>query len=101
MEFILKQIELIRKEKGIKQAVIAEQLGVKQNTYSNYMNRSSDIPYSRLSQIADKLKMSVVDVITYPVKYVPESAQCEECQQLKLEIKQLSEYIEILKKNKK
>ncbi|MDR1683384.1 MAG: helix-turn-helix domain-containing protein [Candidatus Symbiothrix sp.] len=34
---ILEKIETIRKEKGIKQSVIAEQLGVKQNTYSQYM----------------------------------------------------------------
>jgi len=60
MENILKQIEQIRKEKGIKQAVIADLLGIKQNTYSNYVCRSSDIPYLRLSRIADKLNVSVI-----------------------------------------
>ena len=101
MESILKQIELIRKEKGIKQAVIAEQLGVKQNTYSNYMNRSNDIPYSRLSQIADKFGMSVVDIITYPIKYVPETDSCANCQEKSETIRNLNNYIKLLENKKK
>ena len=101
MESILKQIELIRKEKGVKQTVIAERLGIKQNTYSNYINRSGDIPYSRLSQIADKLGVSVIDIITYPVKYVPEVKNCENCQEKNETIKNLNNYIKVLENKKK
>lgn len=51
MEKILENIETIRKEKRIKQAVLAEILGIKQSAYSNYINRESDISWSRLLQI--------------------------------------------------
>ena len=101
MEYIFRNIEAIRKEKGIKQIVIAELMGVTQSAYSNYVNRNDDISFSRLTQIANIFKMSVIDVITYPEKYVPETTYCEECKNLKLEVRQLSEYIEILKGKRK
>ena len=41
MNDILKNIEEIRKEKHIKQTVIAELLGIKQPAYSNFINRKS------------------------------------------------------------
>ena len=98
MENILKNIETIRKEKGIKQAVLAEILGVKQPAYSNYINRSSDITYGRLLQISDALGVDVIDVITYPVKYAPVIDQCESCKEKDKIIQNLNEYIEVLKK---
>ena len=103
MEEILKNIECLRREKGIKQTVIAEELGVKQNTYSQYITRSTDIPYSRLSRIADILKVSVVDIITYPVKYLPEQESCLKCIEKEVVIKNLNNYIGLLEKqlNKK
>ena len=55
MEKILENIETIRKEKRIKQAVLAEILGIKQSAYSNYINRESDISWSRLLQISNAL----------------------------------------------
>ena len=100
MENLFLNIETIRRKKGIKQTVIGEMLGVKQNTYSQYMTRSTDIPYSRLSQIADKLGVPVIDIITYPDKYVPETDKCQECVEKDLVIKNLTAYIEVLKKGK-
>ncbi len=100
MKALLLNIEAIRKEKAIKQTVIAEMLGVKQNTYSQYITRSEDIKYSRLSQIADKLGVSVIDIITYPVKYVPEVDKCEGCRDKEKIIKNLNKYIEVLEKKK-
>ena len=50
MESILKNIEAIRKEKHIKQEVIAAELGIKQSSYSSYITRESDITFSRLSR---------------------------------------------------
>lgn len=96
MEKILENIELIRKNKRIKQTVIAEELGVKQNTYSNYINRSGDIPYSRLSRIADILNVSIIDIITYPDKYVKETDKCENCRTKEDIIKNLNNYIKTL-----
>jgi transcriptional regulator with XRE-family HTH domain len=77
MENILKNIEAIRKEKGVKQAVIASALGVSQSAYSNYITRNTDIYYNRLSQIANALNVSVIDIITYPKKYIDSSTILE------------------------
>lgn len=100
MEKILENIEAIRKEKGIKQEVLAEILGVKQPAYSNYINRESDITWSRLLQISNAFGMGVIDVITYPVKYGPLVDQCENCKEKDKIIQNLNEYIEVLKKRK-
>ncbi|MDR2004363.1 MAG: helix-turn-helix transcriptional regulator [Prevotella sp.] len=69
MSNILQNIEAIRKKKGIKQAVIAEALGVKQPAYSNYITRNDDIYFNRLSQISNVLNVSVIDIIIYPDIY--------------------------------
>jgi transcriptional regulator with XRE-family HTH domain len=95
---IMKNIEAIRKQKSVKQTVIANQMGVKQNAYSQYINRSTDIPYTRLSQIADILEVDVIDIIKYPDKYVQETDRCSSCLEKDKIIKQLSSYIEILEK---
>jgi transcriptional regulator with XRE-family HTH domain len=100
MENILKNVEAIRKEKRIKQEVIAAELGIKQSSYSSYITRESDITFSRLLQISNILGVSVVDIITFPEKYVPESTvkQCEECSEKSRTILHLNKYIELLEK---
>lgn len=100
MEKILENIETIRREKRIKQAVLAEILGIKQSAYSNFIHRESDINWSRLLQISNAFGMDVIDVITYPVKYGPLTDQCEGCKEKDKIIQNLNEYIEVLKKRK-
>lgn len=93
MTNILDNIEAIRKEKGLKQAVVGTILGVSQSAYSNYITRNSDIYYNRLSHIADALGVRVIDIITYPKKYVDSStilentSQVEEKVTLQIELK--------------
>ena len=103
MENILKNIEAIRKDKHIKQEQIAAMLGIKQSSYSSYITRESDITFSRLSHISNILGVSVVDIITYPERYVPESSvkQCEDCIEKDRTIMHLNEYIELLEKREK
>ena len=67
---ILENIEALRKEKKLKQAVVAAELGVKQPAYSNYITRNNDIAFGKLSRIADILGEPVINIITYPKKYV-------------------------------
>jgi len=100
MEKILDNIEAIRKEKRIKQEVIATELGIKQSSYSSYITRESDITFSRLSHISNILGVSVVDIITYPERYVPESSvkQCEGCLEKDRTIMHLNKYIELMEK---
>ncbi len=100
MENILEKIEEIRKEKGIKQEVIAKCLDVKQPAWSNSVRREKDIRWSELLQCCNALEMDVIDVITYPVKYAPVTEQCESCKEKDKIIQNLNELIEILKKRK-
>lgn len=95
---ILKNIEAIRKEKGIKQEEMGRRLGVTQMAYSNYVNRNLDIPYSRLEQIAKALGVSVVDIVSWPEKYIPESSispTCEECEKKQITIDNLNKLISV------
>lgn len=101
MEKILENIEAIRKQKGIKQEIIAEAMGIKQPAYSNYISRESDITWSRLLQISNIFEMDVIDVIKYPVRYAPVVEQCQDCKEKDKIIKNLNEYIEFIKKRKR
>lgn len=67
---VIKNIEEIRKEKGLKQEVIAEALGISQSAYSNYITRNRDLYFDRLVMIAKVLRVEVIDIITYPKKFI-------------------------------
>ena len=98
MENIFKNIEAIRRKKGIKQEVISKELGVTQPAYSNYINRNEDIPLGRLSRIANILEVDVIDIITWPVKYVPEVDNCIKCGEKDKIIENLNILLEQYKK---
>jgi transcriptional regulator with XRE-family HTH domain len=96
MNSIAANIEAIRKEVGMKQEVLAEKLGVTQGTYSGYLTQNQDIKYRLILEIANKLNVSVIDIITWPEKYVPESDTCDECREKEEIIKNLNNYIKLL-----
>jgi transcriptional regulator with XRE-family HTH domain len=96
---IQKNIEEIRKNKGIKQTAIAEKLGIGQSAYSNYISRNSDIKFNLLEKIAEALQVPVIDIITYPDVYVPKEQSanvCADCIEKDKTIQHLNQYIEIL-----
>lgn len=104
MKEIIKNIELIRKQKSIKQEYIAEKLGISQSAYSNYVTRNNDISLNRLSQIANILNVSIIDIITYPIKYLPQDQVIENCKNCKDKddiIRHLNSYIQILENKSK
>lgn len=98
---ILENIETLRKERRIKQEVIASELGIKQSSYSSYINRESDITFSRLLRISNILGVNVVDIITWPEKFVPktDATCCQECIEKDKTIQHLNDLIELLKKS--
>jgi transcriptional regulator with XRE-family HTH domain len=100
MENILKNIEAIRKEKRITQEALAFKLGIKQSSYSSFITRESDITYSRLLQISEALGVSIIDIITWPEKYILASSDehCKECEARDATITNLNKYIELLEK---
>ena len=97
MTDILTNIEEIRKTKGITQTVLAEKLGMRQSAYSNHISRNSDIKFSLLERISEALEVPVIDIITYPKVYVPNSHICTDCIEKDKTIQYLNEYIKVLK----
>lgn len=96
---IQKNIEEIRKNKGIKQVTIAEKLGIGQSAYSNYISRNSDMKFGLLEKIADALQVPVINIITYPEVYVLKDQStivCADCLEKDKTIQHLNQYIEIL-----
>ena len=75
MNTIASNIEAIRKKVGVKQEDLAKRLGVSQGTYSGYLTQNQDIKYGLILEIANKLGVPVVDIITYPDEYVVKSNQ--------------------------
>jgi len=98
---IIKNIEEIRQEKGIKQSEMGKKLGTTQSGYSNFVNRNTDMPFSRITLIADILGVSVVDIVTWPAKYVPEDQasvpECEKCKEKDEIIANLNELLAVYK----
>ncbi len=67
---ITKNIILIRKELGLTQEELAESLGVQPATYSRIESGKIQISFNRLTEIASCFNISIVDLITYPKKFV-------------------------------
>jgi len=93
---IKQNIEAIRKEKGINQDVLAQKLGVTQSTYSGYFTKTEGLSCKKLWEIADNLGVPVIDIITYPKKYVPEEDRCSVCKEKDKTIENLNSLIELL-----
>lgn len=102
VEKILKNIEEIRKDKHIKQEVIAAELGIKQSSYSSYITRGSDITFSRLEKISEIFGVSVIDLIGWPERYVSVSSvvDCGSSCEKDVTIANLNKYIELLEKGR-
>lgn len=75
---IMKVIENIRKirvEKGIPQKLLADALSVDDSVISNIENDKRELKVSELEIIASCLGVEVIDLFTYPQKYVPEGKE--------------------------
>jgi len=97
---LTENINALIKRGGETQDFIASKLGIKQGTLSQKIGQNNSIKYKTLLDIANILNIRVIDIITYPDIYAPLQQSCESCEQLRLEIKHLSEYIEMLKEKK-
>lgn len=92
-EKVIENIIKIRNSQGITKREIAEFIGINEASYGRIENGSIALSYNRLASIASALHMSVIDVITYPKKYVEADPSEEEPVEAILQIK--------LKKDKK
>lgn len=90
---VIKNIIQIRNLQGITKRSMAELLKINEASYGRIENGKIALAYSVLAKIASIFKMSVVDLITYPDKYVKAESTKEEPVEAILQIK--------LKKDKK
>ena len=67
---ILENIAQIRKSKGFSQDYLAGEIGLKQSGYGLIERGERSLNYQLLVQIALVLEMDVIDIITYPDRYV-------------------------------
>lgn len=66
----IENIKLIRLEKGIPQKIIADALNVDNSVISNIENGKRELKVSELEIIAKSLEVSIIDLFTYPDKYI-------------------------------
>jgi transcriptional regulator with XRE-family HTH domain len=66
---IVSNISKIRNRHEIKQATLAEAIGVDDSTYSKIESGRVGLSLEKLAKIASYFKMSIIDVITYPKIY--------------------------------
>ena len=67
---VVKNIREIRLQKSISQSAIADELGVDVAVISNIEKGKRELRVSELAKIAKVLRMSVIDILTYPKIFV-------------------------------
>lgn len=75
---IAKNIKEIRLQRSINQQIIADALGVDVAVISNIEKGKREIKVKELEIISNVLGVSVIDLITYPKKYVEVTGQKNE-----------------------
>lgn len=84
---IAKNIKEIRLQRSINQQIIADALNVDVAVISNIEKGKREIKVKELEIISNVLGVSVVDLITYPKKYVEVTGQKNESVEAVLQIK--------------
>lgn len=74
---ILENVIKIRKNKGYSQDYLAGKLGMKQSGYALIEKGERGLQYELLLQIAVEFEMDIIDIITYPGKYIDSSTVLE------------------------
>lgn len=67
---IAQQLRKILKDKGIKQATMAEYADVSESQFSRVLSGTVQLSLRQLAMIASNLNMREIDIYTYPDRYV-------------------------------
>lgn len=70
MKDILKNIRLIRESKGFSQEQIAEMMKITQSQYARFERGATKTDLETLYEFSLVVGMSLIDIISYPKKYV-------------------------------
>lgn len=90
MNTIGEKIRYFRKLKGLSQEDLAHELDISLTAYSKIERNITDISFSRLTQIANVLKVSLLDVLIADKNY---NTLKDEIQQLKLTLAEKNQEI--------
>lgn len=90
---IIENLRKIMSLKKLKQASVGEFADISESQFSRVMKGSVQLSINQLAKIASGLNMSVVDIITFPVVYVPKDKKEDDDSEVLLQFK--------LKKEKK
>jgi len=63
-------IKKLRKLKGLSQTDIAKSLNIDQSTYGKIESGNTEITFDKLEKISYCLNMKILDIITYPEKFI-------------------------------
>jgi len=69
----IKNIKIIRDQKGFSQEVIANAMGVDNAVVSNIETGKRKLKFDEVEVIANALEINMIDLITYPEVYVKKS----------------------------
>lgn len=64
------KIKEIREKAGYNQFEMAEKMNISQSTYARFETKTTKIDLDRLEVFAKVLNMTIVDVITFPDRYI-------------------------------
>ena len=70
MPAIGNKIKKLRELKGFKQEYIAERLGITQQSYSKLESDKTDVPFSKIEQLAEIFEMKPEDLVAFDEKMV-------------------------------
>lgn len=100
---VVENIKTIRLEKGISQKILADSLGVDISAISNVENGKRELKVSELAIIANSLGVDVIDLFTYPKKYIPYESKNDEIEtilQIRLKDSCKSKVLQLIFKDK-
>lgn len=64
------KIKAIREKKGFSQELMAEKMKISQSAYARFELSKTKIDLKRLESFAKVVDMSMVDIMTYPERYI-------------------------------
>ena len=73
MNAINQTLKRIREERHLSQSQMAKKLDKTQSAYARIELGETKLDIETLQKFADKVEMTMIDIITYPDKWVPDS----------------------------
>ena len=79
MPAIGNKIKKLRELKGFKQEYMAERLGITQQSYSKLESDKTDVPFSKIEQLAEIFEMKPEDLVAFDEKYIFNNSHSTSC----------------------